>query len=520
MTEDFKVSYQGWGGDSRPAEEPQAANDMDTSTGFQLYDTPGVEPGTGDYNFFFGNGQLEVSADHGHDELAQHAGAQVNQPGPFALGRIEVEQGRAHWLVTTNIALKGLVRRLKDYTKNAGWRWGGIASMDGNPISDDFMPKKAMFYTMVDGIASLSNRPSEGSTRIVLQGKTARVESEWVPEGVSNWLRDSGYKLAEYPGGGNMNDMIKNKQPEGGESLETYDMGAQSLKDMTAKPEDDGFYHFNGERFKTYEEYLAYKAALTRDLDQPVRGSGGFPEAPDMDKPLPNNFTDQNPYPDVTASWKVSQNPIRVNDLGLPSSWEPHGTGDYPIVYDPQTRTVHLGPHDGFHSQIEDALYDTQGISMYGLSQGRVNLDRNTVEWYTAEHPDFDDISSQLGWKRKDKDDLWNFSKVAAPQPKDMIEAPIPFIFDIDADKIVIGHPGTHTSDIPGEFTPGGIVEGEYAPGGKVTVSTATNQPWTVRHFADLFYWNFPQMEIKSISIVDADGKERRLANSDRVDLF
>lgn len=108
---------------------------------------------------------------------------------------------------------------------------------------------------------------------------------------------------------------------------------------------------------------------------------------------------------------------------------------------------------------------------------------------------------------------LWKWS--AGQEPKDMLEAPLPFIYDIDKDKIVIGVPGGRTSDVPGKFTPGGIVEGTYEPGGKVVVRTMTNMPWTVRHLVDLWYWSpdTAPFKVTGMELQDAAGNSQKLAS-------
>jgi hypothetical protein len=109
---------------------------------------------------------------------------------------------------------------------------------------------------------------------------------------------------------------------------------------------------------------------------------------------------------------------------------------------------------------------------------------------------------------------MWMTGKVAvsAPQAKDLIQAAIPFIYDIDKDTIDVGQPGMRTSDIPGQFTPGGIVEGRYEPGGKVFITTMTNMPWTARHLLELWYYQFPHMEVRSLNLEDSEGKRTKLA--------
>lgn len=96
--------------------------------------------------------------------------------------------------------------------------------------------------------------------------------------------------------------------------------------------------------------------------------------------------------------------------------------------------------------------------------------------------------------------------------PKDQIAAPVPFLFDIIEDKIVVGRPGARHSDIPGKFTPGGIVEGSYEPGGRVQIRSMTNMPYSVRHMLELWYYQHPHMEIRSVHLQDDEGKRTKLA--------
>lgn len=530
MTNNSKTSYQGWGTDAYPAEEPQAMTDTDDSTGFMFYDKPEVELGTGDYNFFFGNGQLEVSKDHSHDELAEHTGVQANKPGPSALGKVEVEQGRAHWLVSGNIALKGLAKRLKEYTKQAGWRWGGLASLDGNPISDEFMPKKAMYYGEREGSLVLSHVPIPDCElgHIVIQGKTAKYYNDFpeFQEGIKEWASDFGYKLAEYPGGGDMNDRIKNHEEGGGEDLDMFDLGANSVREEDANPKgkEEGPYTYNGIKFNSYEDYLEYKKNLTKDLDTPVPGSGHFPEAPDMDLTLPNNFTDRQPftYPVASIITTDSHEASRVSGYDLYSNlWQFDNPAHrhYVAYLDGKAVGYQVMGSDGAIIMAHiDEDYRRRGIFGQFLSYAQrdygVVFSKAASEYGARAMQHYGFVEVTRGVYVLDKN--W-ITKTAVQMPKDMIEASVPFIYDIDADTITLGHIGTQTGDIPGKFTPGGIVEGEYAPGGKVTISTNTNMPFTTRHLIDLWYWQHPQMEVTSVEMVDLDGKSTKLAGSARI---
>jgi hypothetical protein len=102
---------------------------------------------------------------------------------------------------------------------------------------------------------------------------------------------------------------------------------------------------------------------------------------------------------------------------------------------------------------------------------------------------------------------------MAAREPKDVLTDPIPFIYDIPADTVTVGHPGQRTSDIPGKFTPAGIVEGMYEPGGTVNITTMTTMPYTVNHILTLWYYQYPEFSVKRVNLLDAEGKKTKLAN-------
>lgn len=106
------------------------------------------------------------------------------------------------------------------------------------------------------------------------------------------------------------------------------------------------------------------------------------------------------------------------------------------------------------------------------------------------------------------------FGAPSPPEGKDLVQAPIPFLYDIDQDDIYIGEAGQRTSDvpIPGEYTPAGIVEGVYEPGGKVVFISMTNMPYSVRHVLDLWKYQHPELQVTGLSMRDAEGKETKLA--------
>lgn len=87
------------------------------------------------------------------------------------------------------------------------------------------------------------------------------------------------------------------------------------------------------------------------------------------------------------------------------------------------------------------------------------------------------------------------------------LKGPIPFIYDIEEDRVFVGHPGERHSDIKGRFTPGGIIEGIYDPKGNVQIRTDTDMPYTMRHMVRLWYAMHPELVIKSIYLLSGDKK-------------
>lgn len=108
--------------------------------------------------------------------------------------------------------------------------------------------------------------------------------------------------------------------------------------------------------------------------------------------------------------------------------------------------------------------------------------------------------------------------RLAIKQPKDLFSDPVPFIYDIELDRIFVGHPGARHGEIEApagtKFTPGGIVEGEYQPGGKVVVESQSDTPYSVRHMVGLWYYQHPEFEVTGILMTMPDGKQRKIAGT------
>jgi tRNA nucleotidyltransferase (CCA-adding enzyme) len=499
-----KTAEFGFGGDALPGQEPQAANDAERGAWSERWqhDEPDYEPGTADYNFFYGNGQLHVSPHHNHDELRSHAGVPGDHVGPLAVGHVSVDRGRATWHVSGNVALRGLFTVLKDYSKQVGWRWGGLTDLDGDPIDDDFAPKKAMV---------LRDHEFAVDRPFALQGKTAHVGKDFTKE-MREALRSADYKVAEYPGGGNFMDTLKRK-----EDLEQNNLYDPNPKQDTEIDQDQPTGTFKcpkcGLISPNWSDYMAHRSQEDENLTKiDPADDGKFPPLPDMDKTLPNNFIDRQPRVMPLASWKEA---ARVDGFDLYASLWGYDNDDH-RHYGAFLRGQLVGyatVHEIEPGRAEVVMVQS---SVHGAGVGEA-LARGLQVYYRelvthAASPEGQHLASRLGMVSVGHQ---RYKWSAGSEPKDMIDAPVPFVYDVQEDRIVVGQPGSRHSDVPGPFTPGGIVEGTYEPGGKVTIKTLTNIPYSTRHMLDLWYWSHPHMEITGLEQELNDGTTKKLAKED-----
>jgi tRNA nucleotidyltransferase (CCA-adding enzyme) len=470
-----------------------------------MHDEPDYEPGSAEYNFFYGNGQLHVSPHHDHDALRGHAQVQDDHTGPMAVGHVSVNRGSATWAVDSNVSLRGLHRVLKEYTKQVGWKWGGLTSLDGEPVDDDFAPKKSM-----------SLRDNETGTYLswIQQGKTAHVPRDY-PEVAREFLLRQGYKVADYPGGGNMTDQMTNYSPAG-ETYEQYSLGEnkQELErpDLDKDDAPTGTFKCPNCRqiFPNWQRYMEHRQDELGPQDELPAEDGKFPRL-DLDKVLPPHYHERRPFILPLASYKEA---ARVEDFDLYASlWG----------YDTDQGHQHYGAYiDGEPVGYASVrLHDTGPAEVVMVRSLRRGVGSHLVAALQVHYPELithtaspqgERLAKRMGMTQQD-DGLWKWS--AGSNPKDMINQSIPFIYDINEDRLAIGQPGQRQSDIPGEFTPGGIVEGEYEPGGKVIIHTMTNVPYSTRHLLDLWYWSLPHMQVTGLEMHDDEGGRTKLAHDE-----
>lgn len=488
-----KTAEPGFGGDSAPASQPQYVEDHGYD---QPHDEPDYEPGTADYNFIYGNGQLHVSPDHEHEELQGHAGIDESHTGPFAAGRVHVLRGSATWAVDSNVAIRGLFRILQDYTKHVGWKWGGLTDLEGEPIDDDFAPKKSM---------KILNHETGTYLAWVQQGKTAHIIAT-LPAEAKSWLEKEGYRLAEYPGGSDMNDLMKKYDPHG-PPLDIYNRGDDDANFPETKADNDPPGTFKcphcREIFPNWKVYQDHRREEDKmDTHDPSNTDEGyFPEL-NMDVPLTPKYHEKRPFILPLASVKEAERYDEYNDY---RQW---------LGLDDEGIRILGAFRDGF----------MRGFIALSGSEVRIVRGRNLTDRVALlraaqlHNPDLQAADGAIDREAASKTAFVKtasgYKWAAGSDPKDQIDAHIPFIFDVQEDRIEIGYPGERHSDIPGKFTPGGIVEGTYEPGGKVVIRSMTNMPYTVRHMVDLWYWMHPQMEVTSVELQDNAGGTTKLAAS------
>lgn len=536
-----------YAGDAYPAEEPQAADDSDRFNDSwndpeQNYWHDEASPTTpeGLYQFVYANGQLEVSPNHSHDELAGHAGVDpAGHTGPFAAGHVAVTNGKATWEVQANVNLHSMFRIFKDATKNYGWVWGGMTDSEGQPLIEDFAPKKSAItlHYAFDGeqlylgavppaLLALSSgvtggRPVTGTLRVL--GGAAIMDAhgggvEILPA-LFEWAADNGLTL--YAGNDNVIKTIPDLQE--GNNYDTSGNDSRNPMEQSAPDErlPAGLYKCPGcdQLFPNWHEYQKHRREQESwgDPDRSNNGDRGLPE------PDPGQFGDGAHFTEMRQEPGITTGHVVV----LPArSWKEaarvDGFAKYAKAFGFDNDSHHLyvayrnGDPLGYAAVTPDggitmlhAIKENQGIGQALYS----TLTKQYRSLYTnAAHDKTTALLQKRGWVQSNGQ-LWRWS--AEKAPTDMLDASVPFIYDVDSDKIFVGHPGARTSDIPGKFTPGGIVEGTYEPGGKVIIRSLTSIPYTVRHMIELWYYTHPELEVKSVHLKDDAGKDTKLASQD-----
>jgi tRNA nucleotidyltransferase (CCA-adding enzyme) len=313
--------------------------------------------------------------------------------------------GKATFEVQSNLHAQGLARILKDYCEQAGWRWGGLTDLQGEPVGtgSEFAPVKSYYYAPGEDRLLLSRSKSKfvrAAGAVHVAGNIAYLHGPG-HEGLLEWANDEGLTLT-----GGHDNVIK------------------TIEDL--------------------------------EID--------------------NNYTPE---------WKN-------NDEHSLFHSEPD----------------HREPNGSFRCPNCAELFPSYRLYLQHRSDENTQSGGDT--W--VDDGKFPELNMDATFPPNTSEPLKFYEGAAAPQPKDVLPAPIPFLYDIQEDNVIIGQPGQRTSDIPGKFTPGGIVEGTYEPGGKVMVRSMTNMPFTVRHMLELWYYQHPELEVKNVEMMDDEGKSTKLA--------
>ncbi len=537
-----------YAGDSHPAQEPQAQADYDQR---YFHHSPTTDEIDGEYKFVYANGNIEISPYSDHEQLAQEAGISLDQSGPLAVGYISVDRGIANWSVSSNIGAKIIHKIVKDYTDHVGWKWGGLTDITGEPIGQgsEFAPKKTYRWRYANGTLYLGERDADlikqicgsdtninvsllsnnvfgacfldqdnifisslsKSNDVFFSTKESKSTLSGLVTAFQEVADDKGLTLVSgLPGdgwadakGGVGDNVIKRIE----------DLELDNLYDPNPKEENDGQFFPSGDTrepsgtykcdhcgrlLPTWRSYRSHLLDHEPPGDEPNQ-DGKFPEL-DNDATFPPHFTPLQPEVFPVASVKEARRvPGFVKDARAKGydnddfcHYVAFADGD-PLAYmsvDIEGNIVGIGGPD---SHILKKLFLLNAKKRFScLVSGDT---KGTFSPYGFH------MISKNKWK-------W----AAGQDHKDMIEDSIPFIYDVEDDKITIGEPGMKTSQIPGQFTPGGIVEGTYEPGGKVYIRSATNMPYTIRHLVQLFYYEQPTLEVKSVHLQDEEGKDKKLA--------
>jgi tRNA nucleotidyltransferase (CCA-adding enzyme) len=487
----------GWGGDAYPGQEPQVADRIE-------HDRPGGEDEH--YKWVYANGRLELDPISDYSDLANLLGVSGGDSKPVALGTLEVSGGRANWKVQGNLGLAGIARVLHHHTRQAGWEWGGLASLGGQRLAYSMWMhwhEETGHLLMSHDKRAFPDYFPGRTAKVAVFGATATVDEDfykYAAEGLDEWAED--HKLA-------LNTL--NKPHEDIDGYDTYGPRPEYAQGPTDISSPTGTLRCPecGRLFPSFGLYVLHRKEEEPqgdDLDQ----DGHFPEM-DQDKAIPPHFHEREPFVFPLAH--------------TASLLDEH---DEKLWHLSSAATMHLGAYlDGDQVGVLTVQNDGRVLDATIIKAP----ERTFQALVRAAGRRFDELSyggedkaiqlrlRRMGFVYVDQDTLtvkWAKGK----EPMDMIKDPIPFIFDIDKDVIHVGQPGANTHSLMGDFKVGGILEGVYEPGGVVTITNQTDYPWTVRHLVDLWYWSYPSMRVTDVQYKDPMGNIQKLTSQSSLEAF
>jgi len=130
----------GYGGDSAPAEEPEAKalreptapSEIDWNPSDKLY-------------FIFAQNELHV-APIPLDNLIEQIGLPPDYKGPMAFGNIHIDLGKATFELTSNIHAGGIAKILENWAHQENLNFGGINDEMGSPIHENLKGASTIYY--------------------------------------------------------------------------------------------------------------------------------------------------------------------------------------------------------------------------------------------------------------------------------------------------------------------------------------------------------------------------------------
>jgi tRNA nucleotidyltransferase (CCA-adding enzyme) len=611
----------GWGGDAFPGQAPSTEDNLHLPT-------PNDWNPAHDYRFVYANGQLHISEDHSHDELASHSGIGPDYTGPMAMGHVHVDMGKATWEVQSNVSAQAIARVLKDYCKQVDWAWGGLTDGEGEPLGtgSEFAPVKS--YYLYDGKDQLEFRRKRSATESIygavhVEGNVATVvaaawpaeeggeenpplNGPWCPNCGSPEHYRSGFALMckDCGQGAHADNWIWKSVPpkhpdpwmdnEPG-TLKMPQHWASDYEHLWHHPEvvhqargwlsDLGWGDMEPEDF--YDEAFLPNHKIPGIMNRHYEGGMNqfvqdsyLDERTPLDHVTPQNFQHPDPWMDsepgattfpehwssALKEWAEDHNLTlrfagndnvmkKIEDLEENNNYTPEWRNDddhFMFSDEPDQRQpggvfkcpncarifpdwglylLHRRqeeePHEdetqddsGFPELNPDATFPPHESLPLKDTQASVNGPRFFNERANAPRAQarLAGIREAAGGSGTAE---YGTGTQKQPEPRDMIQAPVPFIYDVQNDHIDTGSPGMRHSDlmIPGKFTPGGIVEGTYEPGGNILIRSMTNMPYTVRHMLELWYYQHPHMEIRSVNLMDDEGKKTKLAAGQPADI-
>jgi hypothetical protein len=523
----IRVSNDSLTGDAFPGQEPQRLNDTEQQ---YWHDEPNLDEtttGRQEYNFFYANGSLEIAPVNrfNHDELAQHLKIPNDYKGPMSSGTVIVKDNVATWDVYSNVNLKALSRIFRDYSDQVGWQWGGIKDIDGKTVNSSLQPPapvKTFNYVWSNNhlyigktshaVLAMNVEDQTLCGKIEIVGNKARITPAYtaaLPQ-LFEWAEDQGFKLY-----GSSNNLVERNETLELKDLGTPNSGRPPTNPVEGEAEDDTSIDSETELgvhkcpicdeiFPDWHLYDEHRSEEHGEMNTELEEHGKFPEL-DMDLTNPPKFTEQQP---TTMPVTGKTEAARVDGFDrYARAFGYDDKDDYYVAYLNGSPVGYGVVNDGMLKMIYSS------VRRKGVFSALMNQITNHYPYlYSyASHDWQPDELKKHGWVNTDRN---KWIHVAAGEPKDLLENPIPFIYDIPADTITVGHPGQRTSDIPGKFTPAGIVEGMYEPGGTVNIMTMTTMPYTVNHILTLWYYQYPEFSVKRVNLVDAEGKKTKLANA------